>query len=387
VVAVVALVVALGAGAATFALTRSPNQGDPSSAGSPPRTPGGTNGAGGSPGPPTPSSSTGTPTPTPSTLPAPSPIPGFLLIADRGNDRMLLVDSRKHVLWQYPKPGTAPSVPFNFDDDTFFTPGWGSIISNQEDQQTIQIISFPGQQVLWTYGHVNASGSGPGFLSTPDDAYVLDNGLRVVADVHNCRVLFIDAAHDIVKQYGTTGVCGHDPPRHLTAPNGDTPIRGGAGGMLVTEINGSWVNRIGPGGKLVWSFQANVRYPSDAQMLENGRVLLADYSSPGHVLITNTKGHELFRYGPVGGPGALDHPSLALMLPNGLIAVNDDYRDRVVLIDPATRRIVWQYGHTDVPGRGPGFLNTPDGMDFLPFDVAMRIPAIRALVQRHGAGR
>jgi hypothetical protein len=38
----------------------------------------------------------------------------------------------------------------------------------------------------------------------------------------------------------------------------------------------------------------------------------------------------------------------------------------VILIDPKTRRIVWQYGHTGVPGSGAGFLNKPDGLDLLP---------------------
>src|SRR5438034_11666976 len=55
-----------------------------------------------------------TPAPTPLITPSPSaphlktpgPIPGYLLIADRGNDRMLLVNSRKDILWVYPRPGT-----------------------------------------------------------------------------------------------------------------------------------------------------------------------------------------------------------------------------------------------------------------------------------------
>src|SRR3954447_10486569 len=47
------------------------------------------------------------------------PIPGYLLIADRRNGRMLLVDSAKHVFWQYPAPGKTPAMPFRFDDDTF----------------------------------------------------------------------------------------------------------------------------------------------------------------------------------------------------------------------------------------------------------------------------
>jgi hypothetical protein len=311
-------------------------------------------------------------------LPIPHPIPGFLLIADRGNDRMLLVDSRKRILWQYPRPGTAPTVPFHFDDDTFFTPGWRDIISNQEDQQTLQVISFPGRRVQWTYGHVDVPGFAPAFLHTPDDAYMLQSGVRTVADVHNCRVLFISKRGHVVKQYGTTGVCRHDPPRYLASPNGDTPMPGG--GMILTEITGSWIDGIGADGRLMWSVHAPVRYPSDAQWLGNGKLLVADYSSPGHVLIMTTTGRVLFRYGPDSGPGALDHPSLALMLPNHLIAVNDDLRHRVVLIDMRRHRIVWRYGRTDVAGRAPGLLDTPDGMDFLPFGVAMGIPAIRAIL-------
>src|SRR5579872_2410380 len=59
---------------------------------------------------------------TAATPPVPSPIPGYLLIADRGNNRMLLVDNHKRILWRYPKPGQGLSFPFHFDDDTFFGP-------------------------------------------------------------------------------------------------------------------------------------------------------------------------------------------------------------------------------------------------------------------------
>ena len=90
---------------------------------------------------------------------------------------------------------------------------------------------------------------------------------------------------------------------------------------------------IGPADTVEWAVQAPVVYPSDAQWLGDGKFLLTDYSSPGAVLIMSTRGKVLWRYGPASGPGALDHPSLAIRLPNGLIAVNDDYRDRVVLID------------------------------------------------------
>ena len=74
----------------------------------------------------------------------------------------------------------------------------------------------------------------------------------------------------------------------------------------------------------------------------------------------------MWTYGPASGPGALDRPSLAVMLPNGTIATTDDWHHRVVLIDRAKKQIVWQYGHDGDPGSGAGFLQKPDGLDLLP---------------------
>jgi outer membrane protein assembly factor BamB len=307
------------------------------------------------------------------------PIPGLLLIADRGNDRILLVDNRKQILWRYPPPA-GPAYPFRFDDDAFFGPGFSTIVSNQEDQHTIQIISFPGGRLLWRYGHLNVRGSSPGYLNTPDDAYQLPDGLVSVADAYNCRVLFINRAHEVVREIGRASVCTHDPPRSLGAINGATPLP--HGGTLVSEISGSWIDAFSPRGRLLWDFQAPVSYPSDPQPLGGAHILLADYARPGHVLILNKHGRVLWRYGPASGPGMLDHPSLALRVKPGLIAVNDDYRDRVVLIDIHTHRIVWQYGHTDTKGSRPGYLNTPDGMDLLPARQALTTPDLRVLLRR-----
>jgi outer membrane protein assembly factor BamB len=320
--------------------------------------------------------------PKPKPLPLPRPIPGYLLIADRGNNRILLVDNRKRILWRYPAPGHRPSYPFHFDDDAFFGPKLRKIISNQEDQQTIQIVSFPAGRVLWHYGQPNVRGSAAGYLNTPDDAYLLPHGVVTVADAYNCRILYISRTKRIIRQLGTAGVCRHDPPHTLTAVNGGTPLPGG--GILVSEISGSWIDAFNRRGRLLWSLQAPVSYPSDPQWLGHGKIMLADYARPGHVLILTRTGRVLWRYGPPSGPGMLDHPSLALPLGHGLIAVNDDYRHRVVLLSVHRHRIVWQYGHTDQPGRKPGYLNIPDGLDLLPFHRALAVSTIRALlVARH----
>lgn len=288
-------------------------------------------------------------------------LPGYLMIADRGNNRILIVNAARKIVFEY--PGGAKAGRLLFDDDTFIEPGGAHIVSNEEgDQAIVQIdIARRTQRVL--FGQPGVPGSDATHLDEPDDAYMLPDGTFTVADAQNCRILFI-RAHRIVRGYGHAGVCRHDPPAYFNQVNGDTPLPGG--GVLVSEIEGNWLDEIGPQGRLRWSIQAPVSYPSDPQPLPGGRVLLADYASPGHVLILDRRGRVLWRYGHAHGRGRLDHPSLAMPLPNGDIAVNDDYRDRVVIIDPRTQRIVWQYGHADQPGTAPGYLNTPDGMDFIP---------------------
>jgi hypothetical protein len=154
----------------------------------------------------------------------------------------------------------------------------------------------------------------------------------------------------------------HDPPRALLQPNGDTPLPDG--GVLVTEIGG-WVDRFDRHGRLKWSIKTPTSYPSDAQLLPNGDVLVAGFNTPGRVDILNPKGSVVWSYHPASGPRALDRPSLAVRLPNGTIAVTDDWNHRVVLIDRHSRRILWSYGHRGVAGSGNGYLNKPDGLDLI----------------------
>jgi outer membrane protein assembly factor BamB len=297
----------------------------------------------------------------------PGPLQGGLLIADRGNDRILLVDPHRRTLWSFPTPRDRRlGRQLVFDDDTFVEPGGKALITNEEDHQDILSIDIATHRVTRLYGRPGVQGGGPGELNWPDDAYVLPDGTMTVADAYNCRILFIRNRR-IVSQIGRTGVCTHDPPRTLGSVNGDTPMPGG--GVLVSEINGSWIDAFTRTGRLMWSFQAPVSYPSDPQPLPGGRILLADYASPGAAVIVDRRGRVLWRYGPTSGWGALNHPSLAIMLPNGDVAINDDYNDRVVIVDPKQGRIVWQYGHLAQPGRGRNQLRTPDGMDYVPLGV------------------
>jgi outer membrane protein assembly factor BamB len=301
--------------------------------------------------------------PTPPPL-ASGPFTGDLLIADRQNGRIIIVDAAGAIRWRFPVAGSLRPGQGFAADDAFLAPDGKTIVANEEGHQVIVRIDIATRLIVWQYGRYNVAGSGPGELHTPDDAYPLANGDVIVADIFNCRVLEISPAKRIVRQWGRTAACTDRAPQTYGKPNGDTPLADG--GLLITEIRGSRVVRLDAAGHVVFDIHVPTAYPSDAHLDSSGNILVVDYSNPGAIVRLDRHGHVLWRYAPRSGPGRLDHPSLAIDLTNGLVAVNDDFRHRVLVIDPNTNRIVWQYGHNDRHGRANGYLFTPDGIDEIP---------------------
>ncbi len=273
------------------------------------------------------------------------------------------------MLWQFPVKGSLPAGQAFSADDAFISPDGKTIVANDEAHQVIDRIDIVTRRVTWQFGHYNRAGPGVGFLHTPDDAYPLANGNVVVADIRNCRILEINPSKQIVREEGRAGSCTHHPPSTFNNPNGDTPLPDG--GQLITEIGGSRVVRLDAARQVIFDIHVPVRYPSDAQLDPNGNVLVVDYSNPGAILRVTPTGKVLWRYGPRTGAGRLDHPSLAILLADGTVALNDDFRHRVIVVDPSTNRIVWQYGRTDVSGRTAGDLREPDGIDVVPIGTVL----------------
>jgi hypothetical protein len=322
----------------------------------------------------TPTPTTGTTAPGGSSpASADGPFPGGLLIADRGNGRLLIVTSGGRIAWSFPGKGSLPPGQSFSADDAFISPDHRTIVANDESHQVIDRIDIATRRVVWQYGKYNRPGSAAGFLHTPDDAYPLANGDVITADIRNCRILEISPAKRVVRHWGRTGVCRHDPPRTFDMPNGDTPLPDG--GLLITEIRGSRVVRLDARGRVVFDVHVPATYPSDAQLDPSGNIVVVDYASPGAILRVSPTGHLLSRYQPRHGAGRLDHPSLAVPLPDGTIVLNDDFRHRVIVVDPVSGRIVWQYGHTDRHSRRPGYLTVPDGIDVVPPGVVSGLPA------------
>ncbi len=292
----------------------------------------------------------------------PAALPGDVMIADHMNNRLLIVDPQGRIRWQFPPPGhVAKGQALPVPDDAFFTPDGKQIVATEEDASVISVIDIASHRIVYRYGVPWHPGSGANHVSNPDDAMMLPSGSLITADIKNCRVLLIrPPEHRPQRVIGQPGYgCYHSPPVTWGSPNGAFPMTNGK--YLVTEINGDWVNALGPSGHVSWSTSPpGVAYPSDSNEIYPGRYLTADYSTAGQVVEFTAAGQRRWRF------GGLNHPSLGLPLPNGDILVNDDFNDRVIVIDPVTNRIVWQYGHKGRSGTAPGYLNDPDGVDLTP---------------------
>ena len=299
------------------------------------------------------------------------PLPYPVVIADRRNNRLLEVSPDKRILWQFESPNLKL---YHGNENVFFSPDGRLLAISEEDNQDVHLIDYERRALIWSYGVPEVAGVDPGYLNYPDDTHVLADGTIVVSDIRNCRILFLDRETSTIKaQWGGPGRrdgnfykdsnCRHDPPGELGLPNGAVEMEGGD--ILVTEVNGAWVSRITREGRVVWTMQAfGLHYPSDAAPTHDGQVIVADYSKPGRVIVFDPQRRKLtWDYFFKSGEAMLDHPSLALELPDGDVMLSDDYRHRVIVIDRQTKKILWQYGVTDRPGNAPGQLNNPDGID------------------------
>jgi outer membrane protein assembly factor BamB len=302
-----------------------------------------------------------------------SVLPGPVLIVDENNNRLIEVDPNGRIIWLFPRPGDlSPGQTFITPDDAFFTPDGKQIIATQEENFTISLIDIASHRIVWRYGVPGVHGSAPNHVWNPDDALVLPNKYVLSPDIKNCRILLIaPGAHTPTRIYGTTSVCGHNPPQTFAHPNGAFPMRNGH--YIVTEINGAYATEMDLSGKVYSSIHIpGLVYPSDTNEIKKGLFLTVDYQRPGTVLEFTSTGQVVWRFRPTG-TDELDHPSLALPLPNGDVILNDDYNDRVIVVDPRTSRIVWQYGVTNVSGSSAGHLANPDGIDLAPPDSELMV--------------
>ena len=209
-----------------------------------------------------------------------------------------------------------------------------TLITDSKNHRVIEVDS--DKNIVWQYGNGTPS-DGTNQLNYPMDAERLANGNTLITEEHNCRIIELRTsdydtakpdnnftADSIVWQYGTTGVSGSGP----------------------NELN----------------------YPKDADRLDNGNTLIADYRNH-RVIEVNATGEVVWQYGTTGvwGSGAnqLWYPTDAERLFNNHTLIADHSNHRVIEVNEAKER-VWQYGTTGVWGSGANELYNPADAEQLP---------------------
>ena len=306
---------------------------------------------------------TSTPSATPRVSPTPTvtppipaadrlPLPGTLFIADSGNNRVLEVTNDRRIVWS-----NSDNVP----DDVLLTPQGKSLIINHARFNQVAEIDLASRAVTWSFGEWGVGKTDDTHLNSPASAHRVADGLTLVADTLNCRIVAISPEKKIVTQIGKTGQCGNDPGL-LDKPVGANPLPNGR--VLVTEAGNRRVSEMDVQGKVYRSVTLpNMVYPSEAHLTQAGNILIAAYEKPGRVFEIAWNGKVTWEFFPRAEVDWLDRPSHPLELPNGNIVFSDDFNHRVVIVNRAYR-VLWQYGVKGVPGTVSGYLNVPRGLDF-----------------------
>ncbi|MCH2112339.1 MAG: NHL repeat-containing protein, partial [Planctomycetes bacterium] len=125
------------------------------------------------------------------------------------------------------------------------------------------------------------------------------------------------------------------------------------GRLLVSDTKNNRALILDPGGNILWdtstlslSDGSQFNYLNDVELLENGNFLISDFDNH-RVVEMDRRGNILWQFGETGVPGAggthLRGPHSPERLPNGNTLIADAHNDRVVEIDPQGN-LVWWFG-------------------------------------------
>jgi hypothetical protein len=238
------------------------------------------------------------------------------------DNRVLLVNRRGHIVWQYGQFGVAGSDAglLNTPVQNTWLPNGDVLITDQANERIIEVTR--AKQIVWQYGTTGVAGNGPEQLNNPNCAELLENGHVLICDENNNRAIEVTRAGHIVWQYGSGD------------PNVSDPVSGVAfasrlptGHTLITDSNHARIVEIDGDKNVVWEY------------------------------FTNTDPNSNQR----GGTGPL--PTRAVRLRNGHTLISDQYNHRVIEVTP-DKRIVRSFGKINSLGFNEssvanGGLNSP----------------------------
>jgi hypothetical protein len=199
------------------------------------------------------------------------------------DSRVILVDKCKKIIWQYGQFGQTGSGPnlLNTPVQCTFIPKKDKkddkkhklngtvLITDQGNNRIIRVNEK--KCIVWQYPGCNTNVGDQ--LNSPNSAELLNNGHVLIADEGNSRVLEVGHDHHVVKIFtanGTLSSCAFAS----RLSNGNT---------LITDAGNNRIVEVNPCDKIVWQYYTNKEYnsqfypnPSRGLRLKNGDTLISD---------------------------------------------------------------------------------------------------------------
>ncbi len=220
------------------------------------------------------------------------------------DNRVFIVDQSKRIVWQYGKAGISGSgfnelntpVAAAYLFNKGMAPG-DVLITDQVNERVIEVNMR--HQIVWQYGRTGISGAGYNELNNPNSAELLPNGRILIADENNNRVIEVTRGHSIIWQYGS--------PTNTSILNGAAfASRLPSGDTLITDSLNNRIVQVTLDKEVSWIYRTNVRpgsiaqpNPTRAVRLCNGETLISDQFNH-QVIQVNMAKQIVFAQGKIG---------------------------------------------------------------------------------------
>lgn len=221
------------------------------------------------------------------------------------DNRVIIVNHGGNIVWQYGQDGVAGAGAdqLNAPVDAIIAPdflGIEGLVVMVTDQANQRVIAVDRKKrIVWQYGTTGVAGNGPNQLNNPNSQQFLDNGDVLIADENNNRVIEVRTDGTLVAQFTAGGtISGAAFASRLS--NGDT---------LIADSNNSRIVEVDASDNVVWQYLTNTEAgsnsspsPTRAVRLRNGDTLISDQFNQRVIEVTPS-GQVVFTQGQLNMAG------------------------------------------------------------------------------------
>ena len=278
---------------------------------------------------------------------------GNILIADQFNNRVIETDTAGNIIWSFglgPNDFSARSI-IGVNDaqrvgEFTLMAGTGTpagVIPQAPDgvPDNRVILVDPKGKIVWQYGQFGQAGSGPNLLDTPVQCTWLPDAHVLITDQANNRIIEVNLKKKIVWQYPGSNTNEAD---QLNGPNSAELLENGH--ILIADQGNNRAIEVTRRDQIVRTFTAGgtADTVAFASRLKNGDTLLTS-AGTSRIVEVDANDNVVWEYftdtDPLSVPAPL--PTRAVRLHNGDTLISDQFNNRVIQVNLA-KQIVASYG-------------------------------------------